>query len=151
MQLDTVENDIVKELSQSGQEMIEKLPLLQNIEKHVEGLVEEVESINEQVAALVSEANSKKSELDGLVQELEQVTEMIKLAHSVKQLLISKSTAKAYMDEGDFQNAAAFLGNILTDSDKLSSFTTCNELYKELSEMSIAVQKLLANSAKPRN
>lgn len=149
--LDTIEAEILNELSTNGPDLIANLPLLKAVEEDLLSLSTQVADISDQVSNLLNQNLQNQEELKGYMDELDQVTDMIKLAQSVKQLLVSKSTAKAFMDEGDFQNAAAFLGSVLTDSTKLSSITTCNELFAELSDMSLAVQKLLANSsAKPR-
>lgn len=149
--LDAIEADILAELTSNGPDLITNLPLLKTVEQDLNNTSSQVSEIADQVSALLNQNKRNQDELKGYMDELDQVTDMIKLAQSVKQLLISKSTAKAFMDEGDFQNAAAFLGSVLSDSKKLGSITTCNELFAELSDMSVAVQKLLANSSsKPR-
>lgn len=150
--LDVLESEILLELSANGQDLIANLPLLKGVEEDLRLIMLQVTDISNQVTQVIEANQKNQDELATYKDELEQVTDMIKLAQSVKQLLISKSTAKAFMDEGDFQNAAAFLGSVLTDSKRLSSITTCNELFAELSDMSLAVQKLLANSSsgKPR-
>jgi hypothetical protein len=150
--LDEIESGIVDELSKSGPDLLKTLPLLKDLENDLSVVTSHVGEIAEQITLLLQESKANQDEFNACITELNHVTEMIKLAQSVKQLLVSKSTAKAFMDEGDFQNAAAFLGSVLTDSKRLSSITTCGDLFAELSEMSLAVQKLLANSSsKPRH
>lgn len=152
IKLDTLEEQITEELNNQGSTMVANLLSLKDIEETLAAIHTDVTNITDQVTQLTFQSDENAQAIQSYKEELKQITEMIKLGHSVKQLLINKAAAKACLDEGDFQNAAAFLGNAMVSKDLFGQAPLLDEFFKEIADMCQAVQKVLNNSSnKPRH